>query len=271
MSQPEQASYVYAVTRPLPTGELGGVRGVGRHPVRLVEEDGLVAVVSTVPLNEFDEDALRANLEDLRWLEETARAHHSVVEALANTATTVPLRLATVYRNEDRVREVLRQDHAMFDAVLRRLSGRTEYSVKVYADPAERAAAVEAPPRPGPGETPGKAYLRRRREQREHQDDTWRVAADLCESTDTALTAWARARAQHRPQDSSLAGVPGENVMNLAYLVAAEDVEPFLAEARRLHDHAPAGTRVEVSGPWAPYSFASAEPSESREPDGDRV
>lgn len=263
MSLPEQASYVYAVARPLTTDGLNGLSGVGGHPVHVVGEDDLVAVVSTVPLNEFDEDALRANLEHLDWLEETARAHHAVVEVLSGAATTVPLRLATVYRDEGRVREVLRQDHAMFDAVLRRLSGRAEYSVKVYADPAERAAAA-TPPEPEPGESPGKAYLRKRREQRERQDDTWRVATDLCESTDTALGAWVEARAQHRPQDASLAGVPGENVMNLAYLVAAERVGPFLSQVRRLQEHAPAGTRVEVSGPWAPYSFASPEPDGGR-------
>ena len=39
----------------------------------------------------------RAALEDLDWLEETARAHHHVVDAVARTRPTAPVRLVTVY------------------------------------------------------------------------------------------------------------------------------------------------------------------------------
>ena len=257
MNPPDQARYVYAVTRPLPPERLNGIRGVGGLPIHVVTEDDLAAVVSAVPPHTFDEEALRAHLEDLRWLEETARAHHAVVEALMGQATAVPLRLATVYHDQDRVRQVLRRDHAMFDAVLRRLHERSEYGVKVYADPAERAAATTAPALPEPEESPGKAYLRKRRDQHRRQDDTLRVAADLCASLEPALDVWAEARFRHRPQSATLAEVPGENVLNLAYLVVAEHTAPFLAEVERLQEHAPPGTRVEVSGPFAPYSFAS--------------
>lgn len=259
MSESARASYVYAVARPFGPEPLEGVTGVGGYPVHLVVREDLAAVVSTVPLHEFDEDALKANLEDLRWLEEVARAHHGVVEVVARAAVAVPLRLATVYHSDDRVRTVLKDDYATFDRALRRLTGRLEFGVKIYADPKVRAAAPapEQQEAAEPDESPGKAYLRKRRVQRERRDDTWQAAAGLVDRTDAALREWAEARERHRPQDASLSGVAGENVLNAAYLVPEEHTESFLGTLERLRSDAPEGTRIDVSGPWAPYSFAS--------------
>jgi hypothetical protein len=264
MSEEPRAGYVYAVARPFDPAPLAGLEGVGGYPVHTVVVADLAAVVSTVPLHEFDEEALKANLEDLRWLEGVARAHNAVIDAVAQHAVVAPLRLATVYHGDDRVCEVLREGHDTFDAALRRLTGRLEFGVKVYADPSTRGTApADAPAAPAaPGESPGKAYLRRRREQRDRRDDTWRTAADLCDRVDAALREFADAREQHRPQDASLSGAAGENVLNAAYLVPAEHADSFLRAAERLRADAPEGTRVEVSGPWAPYSFASIDAGE---------
>lgn len=263
MSEPERASYAYAVARPLDPAALDGLSGVGGHPVHLVTQEDLVAVVSTVPLHEFDEDALKANLEDLRWLEDVARAHHEVIDTVAHHTVVLPLRLATVYHGDDRVRAVLQEGYAAFDRTLERLTGRLEFGVKVYADPSVRRAAAP-PPKTAKGESPGKAYLRKRREQRERRDDTWQVAAELVDRADAALREWAEACEQHRPQDASLSGVAGENVLNAAYLVPAEHAEDFLRTVERLRTEAPEGTRIDATGPWAPYSFASPEQSRER-------
>jgi hypothetical protein len=59
----------------------------------------------------------------------------------------------------------------------------------------------------------------------------------------------------HRLQDPRLSGVPGNNVLNAAYLVDAASIETFVALARSL-DGDLADARVEITGPWPPYSFA---------------
>ncbi|MFC7328735.1 GvpL/GvpF family gas vesicle protein [Marinactinospora rubrisoli] len=273
MSRSDRAGYVYALTRPFPADAVRELRGVGGHPVHLVAEDDLVAVASDVPLHEYDEDALKANLEDLDWLADVARAHNRVVDEVARHAVTLPLRLATVYRGDDRIREVLRTGRARFGAALDRLAGRVEWGVKVYADPAgARAPASAAPKGERESERPGQAYLRRRREQRQRHDDTWQHATELVGEVDGALRVLADARELHRPQPARLGGTRGENVLNAAYLVATERRRPFLDTVARLQDAAPEGTRVEVSGPWAPYSFASMadEPTGSEPADGPR-
>lgn len=252
----ENAVYVYGVSRDLPGEALAGVSGVAGAPVRIIEDDGLVAIVSPVSLDEFGEDALRRNLEDLRWLESTARAHHAVVDAAASHAVTVPLGLATVYRGEDRARSALRDRRAEFTRVLDRITGRTEWGVKVYAHLAEAAAE---PAEPAPADArPGTAYLRRRSAQRHTEEERRREILTVADRIDAELCGLAATRRLHRPQDPELSGERGWMILNAAYLVDDDLADEFRMSVARL-----AGTRPEVrlrlTGPWAPYSFATEE------------
>ncbi|MDT3400293.1 GvpL/GvpF family gas vesicle protein, partial [Streptomyces sp. B1866] len=147
-------SYSYAVTRADDglAEELGRVRGVAGAPVRVVGPEagpGLAVAVSPVPERDFDERALKARLEDLEWLEAVARAHHAVVEAIFARAVVLPLRLATIHRDDERVRAMLREREAEFGALLDRLAGHVEWGVKVYALPARRPARAPGAARGG--------------------------------------------------------------------------------------------------------------------------
>ncbi|MGV9787433.1 GvpL/GvpF family gas vesicle protein [Streptomyces sp. NPDC003435] len=258
-------TYVYGVTRADDTlpERVAALEGVVGAPVHLVSGgDGLVLVASSVPAEDFREEALRRRLEDLDWLTAVARAHHGVVEAVAAHATMLPLRLATVYLDDTRAREVLDSGREFFTDRLTRLSGHVEWGVKVYVDP---SAAPEAPTQPAEAElSPGRSYLRGRRQQQHHRDTVHQSAQRAAEGIEAAGRAYATERARHRVQQGTLAEAAGENVMNDAYLVPLERGEEFRAEVARAADGL-AGVRVEITGPWAPYSFAMApeEPEET--------
>ena len=65
--------YAYAITRGLDPTTVAEQSGIGGQPVRLVEREGLAVVVSEVDLEQFGEEGLRRNLEDLAWLEHMER------------------------------------------------------------------------------------------------------------------------------------------------------------------------------------------------------
>jgi hypothetical protein len=74
----------------------------------------------------------------------------------------------------------------------------------------------------------------------------------------TALAQVSVATRRLQPQDPRLTGHEGTMTLNGAYLVAVEDTDAFLARAEELrtaHDE----LRIEVNGPWPPYSFATLE------------
>jgi hypothetical protein len=233
------------------------IGGVGGAPVQVIEQGGLTAVVSPVSLAEFGEDALRHNLEDLGWLESTARAHHAVVDAAAASAATVPLGLATVYRSEDRVRKALRERSEEFTRALSRITGRTEWGVKAYAD-LNQAATSATTTEEVSAARPGTSYLRRRRVERHTEEEARREVLAIAEDIDAELCDIAATGRLHRPQDPQLSGERGWMILNAAYLVDDARADDFRAAVARLADLR-SEIRLQLTGPWAPYSFATEE------------
>ncbi|MFE9022560.1 GvpL/GvpF family gas vesicle protein [Streptomyces sp. NPDC007808] len=259
--------YVYAVCHPFRSPLQVQLSGVAGAPPKQLTHHGLVAVVSTVPESDFAEESLRRHLEDLDWLTATARAHQQVIDALTVVTTPLPLRLATVFRDDSGVRSMMEAREADFRRVLDRLEGRVEWGVKVYADvePAEPAEAADS------GATEEKAmsgrdYLRRRRSQTRAREDVWQRAAAFASRLHETLSAFAEDSRLHAPQNSALSRASGQNVLNAAYLVPRADSEEFVELVDREKDDAP-GIRVELTGPWAAYSF-TAEFAEERTEEG---
>ncbi|GAA2080207.1 GvpL/GvpF family gas vesicle protein [Streptomyces albiaxialis] len=244
--------YVYAVTRPfdepLPA-ELRGVDGTVPHTLL---HDGLQAVISLVPEADFAEEPLRAHLEDLDWLSGTARAHQAVVDALTRLTCPLPLRLGTVYRDDEGVRRMLADGGPRFRRTLDRLEGRVEWGVKVSTERPE-----EPPPEPSASApVSGRDYLRRRRSQVTARESALADAERLADALHAALARDAEDVRLHRPQNPKLSGASGRNLLNASYLVPGARSEAFLELLERLAASEP-DVRVEVTGPWAPYSFAA--------------
>ncbi|MFE6527216.1 GvpL/GvpF family gas vesicle protein [Streptomyces sp. NPDC057794] len=257
--------YAYAVLRRTPeaTAVAAQLRGLAGEPIHLVgpptATPPLAFAVGRVPSADYGDAPLRAHLDDLDRMESTVRSHHAVVSALAASgAAVLPLRLATVYRDEAEAREALDTRRAYFLSLLDRLTGHVELGVKIYATP--DITPPEAAPEPArdtvTGLGVGRAYLAIRRRRHRRNEEAWRAVVQAAARLTETAGALAVDRVAHTPERGSLAGsAPGTNMGNDAYLVPRERVDAFrtgvLAAARGVP-----GLRVEVTGPWAPYSFA---------------
>ncbi|MFF9123850.1 GvpL/GvpF family gas vesicle protein [Streptomyces sp. NPDC014889] len=246
--------YVYAVCRPLGAPLQAQLTGVAGAPAKQLNHHGLVAVVSEVPERDFAEEPLRAHLEDLDWLADTARAHQGVIDALTVVTTPLPLRFATVFRDDSAVRSMIeaREDHIR--RTLDRLEGRVEWGVKIYAETAQSQQAAQ----PASKAASGRDYLRQRRQQTRAGEDLWQKAEAFATRLHEQLSAFAEESRLHAPQNPTLSGAAGRNVLNAAYLVPRGDSEEFVELVDRTKDDVP-GLRVELTGPWAAYSFAGEE------------
>ncbi|MGR4878054.1 GvpL/GvpF family gas vesicle protein [Streptomyces sp. LARHCF249] len=278
MNTPGTLTYVYAVTRPTDRLHevLADLRGIGRAPARLLTPTGAALgsgpappafVASDVPARDFNETALKDHFEDLNWLEEVARTHHDVVQAVAAHAPVLPLRMATVYQDDHRARQALTDQHHTFTQRLDQLHAQTEYGVKIYLDPTTHGpqppTGAETPTAPQPPASPGKAYLEARRAQHHVREAVHRQAQQAAEAIEAIAARHTTQRVRHAPQRGALTG-PQENVLNDAYLIPDDQADQFrsaiAAAARRFPD-----VRIEVTGPWAPYSFAMP-PADAPEP-----
>lgn len=269
------AVWVYAVAHRIDDDWLDAVAGVDGGPVRAVTTAGLAAAITPVTLDEFGEEPLRNHLEDLSWLDATARAHHQVIEMIARHGPVVPMRLATVFHDDSSVADMLTHRRDGFAAVLHQVAGQVEWGVKVYAAGPQNApdGSVAGPAghaqraAPDVAASPGAAYLRRRREALSATEGNRRALLASADAVHVALGSQATA-AQLRPlQAPQLSGQAARMILNATYLVGQERTEAFAATADRIAGQHPA-VRLELTGPWPPYSFATVD---SLETAGDRT
>jgi hypothetical protein len=238
----------------------------GVHPAggtRRLERGRLTALVSSVPLAEFGEEALRENLNDLGWLERVARAHEAALEAALSTATIVPLRLCTIYRDERGVQRMLETEASGFEAALDLLAGRQEWGVKLLVDRVELERVVRAGnaevaemERELASSSGGGAYMMGRRVERQVREAADRALGELAEDVHARLQDWADGAVLNAPQNRDLSGHQGEMILNGAYLVEVEKVDGFRDLVAELHErHRGLGAQLELAGPWPPYNF----------------
>jgi hypothetical protein len=243
--------YVYGIVGGAPA--LDGVRGVdGSSPVFVVEQDGIGAIVSEVPLAEFGDTVLQQRLEELSWLEEKVRAHEHVLENATREAPVLPLRFGTVYRSLEPVRELLTERREQLVSKLEQLRGKREWGVKCTvdrerlleaaggSDAAVAALAAEAEAKPA-----GSAYFMRKRLERRVDEQAKTLAARLATDAHERLTGVADRAVRDEGallKSSYLVDHASEHAFREVLHEAAADYERY-------------GVRFELTGPWPPYSF----------------
>ena len=213
-----------------PDGEvdLSWLTGVGETKVRTAASCGLTVLVSDVSLADFGEAALRENLENLDWLDEVAQEHHYVIDAAARLFPLLPVRLATVYSGDDALRAALAERGAQLLEALRRVGGRVEWGVKAYAAPESTAAAVP---------------------------ESTAAAVSAAQAIHAELTVKANATRFHPAPSGQLSRARQPMLLNAAYLLDAAGGVSFTAAVAGQATAHPE-LRIELTGPWPPYSFA---------------
>jgi Gas vesicle synthesis protein GvpL/GvpF len=243
--------WLYAVTANGAAAVTGSPAGVGGEPVRVVRTAGLTAFVGHVDVLEFGAAALRRNLEELAWLDRTVRAHHAVIEAIAEGCPVVPMRLATIYATDEGVAEMMRQRATDLRWALSQIRARSEWGVKAFA---AQPTDPGLPCGPGRATGPGAAYLQRRRAQLAANESGRRAATAGAQAVHTELCRLSAAARLYPPQSPDLARQPARMVLNGAYLVANERAGEFAAAIADL-TATYRSVRLAVTGPWPAYSF----------------
>ncbi|HZU60588.1 MAG TPA: GvpL/GvpF family gas vesicle protein, partial [Solirubrobacteraceae bacterium] len=237
--------------------ELEGIEPGTR--VEAVVEGGLAALVSPVPLTEYGDERLRQHLEDIEWLERTARCHEAVLEQVMERASIVPLRLCTLYHDRDGIRRMLLQHAEGLAGSLAAVEGTAEWGVKVFleAEPGGPAASVQAAEQPERPAT-GTGYLAQRQQERQAARLRDEISQECVEEVHGVMCDLARDARLNAVQRPEAHGREGEMLLNGAYLVDREQESGLSSAVAQLQSRWSArGFAVELTGPWPPYNFVS--------------
>lgn len=215
------------------------ITGVDERPVRSIGCGSLAILASPI-----DPSA--------SWIHaptvETVLAFKSVVDRAFDVGPVIPLRFGTVVDSPSRALAVVSKKQSRYQALLEDLEGKAEVGLRLSmasrgAERGEAGGKRDADKVPGAGDRPGTSYLlsRRRRLHRARQRVERAVAPfrDGLASLTVAMTASA-------PED---AGAP----VSVAFLILRTQEAAFRSRVKAIT--APDVDRVDVVGPWPPYSF----------------
>jgi len=257
--------YVYGV---VDRTELAGLPEDGvaaGYPVTLLPYRDLAAVVSAVPLAEWGEEPLKANLGNMAWLEASVRSHQAVLDTVLPLASLIPMKFATVYLAPAGVEAFLTEHYAAFLALLGELRGRQEWGLKLYCDDALLAARIaEISPEVArlraeiASKPKGAAYLLARKLQEVSDQEGERIEMAVADRTHTALSRCSAAAGLNPLQSSEITGRSERMLLNAAYLVDVTAFDAFQsALAEVAAGYSSHGFQFELSGPWPAYNFAA--------------
>ncbi|MBV8719356.1 MAG: GvpL/GvpF family gas vesicle protein [Chloroflexi bacterium] len=246
--------YLYAV---LPHTLDGPVQGIDASLVRWINAERLAAAVSDVPADDFEEEPLNTNVRNMAWLAPRAVAHQDVNERLFEASEAiVPLAFGTVFRDDDRVRQLLSEKAKQLQTQLARVRGCAEWVVALHAlhDPDVNAAAeVRELQGQIAASTPGRAHLLRRQLATAERDAARRLRTDAAAQVLEGLRV-ATVEVFEEPLPSDTVERP---LLRASVLVRRDAEATFMDEVERLRARWPEPTyRLLLTGPWPPYRFA---------------
>jgi len=252
--------YVYGIVPAAagPAVEPADIAGIDGAPVRALVDGPFAAACSEVDDTEYGESSLNERVRDLDWLAPRAAAHQAVNSRLLEIAGVVlPLSFGALYRDDARVKEMLREDAPARRARLDALAGRAEWVVTVLRDAGSAAGAADelrALDDEIASSAPGKGYLLEKRRTTVASEAASRADADAAEQALGALIRVAE-RSYREPVAKGGADIVVLRVSLLAPRAKSGVVDGAIAAVTR--DLDPLGYRVRSTGPWPAYRFGS--------------
>jgi len=249
--------YVYGIARAGDAARIAsaGLSGIDEGAVGCVVEGALLAAASDVDEGQYGEATLNENVRNLEWLAARAAQHQAVNGHLLELLGTVlPVSFGAIYRDDERVREMLREDAADRGAQLAALAGRAEWIVTVARDsdaPVDDAdvRALDAEIAASP---PGRAFLLDKQ-----RGTTLSRTAQRRDNEAAAAALSGLESVAERMYREPVATGGTDTVALRASILVARDREGALVNAIRdlERELAERGYRVRASGPWPAYRF----------------
>ena len=251
---PSKALYLYGVSRLLSGAAARGTstRGTpaplqsvgvdGIHPVLPVICDRFICWVSVVDAAAFA-NALGHNLENLEWLALHSVRHQEVVGEIAAATAVVPARFGTVFSGEAALLRNIQERNTALVKVFKKITAADEWGVKVFVE------RQPAPPAMAEVKS-GSDYLRQKAARLKKRPE--RNDAELRQLA-TQLAKVARASAP----SGKVSGAQADLLWQATFLLPRTRRKQWDQLLRKFVQRWEGARRIEVNGPWPPYSFVS--------------
>jgi hypothetical protein len=212
-------------------------------------------VVSDVSEERFSQEAVDKNVQDMQWLIEHAPLHENIVMDIIKKTTIVPLKFCTIFKNEKRVEEMLKEKYGSLKENLDRLTGKEEMSLKVFANAqiigreiTKESPEIQKLKEEKATKTPGVAYFVQQKidvllKDKIQQQITRAIKELYYETAKHAVDVTKNPVLKEK-----------DMVLNAAFLVDKNHIKEFIQETNIIKEKYPS-LQIRITGPFAPYNF----------------
>jgi len=261
-----QGLYLYCLARlsrlsPLP---LLGPGVDGQNSIAVATYQDLVAIWSPVLLADFSGPEAEERMQDLTWIGPRVIRHQEVVTGVMRHSPVLPVRFGTIFASLANLEKVLQRHADTIAGFLERLTDQEEWAVKGMLDRpgaknklfclklAREAESLEAL-------SPGKRYFEEQRLRAAGDQELQQWLHKVCREVWTDLRDYTAGIQERRLLSRKTTGSDQDMVWNWALLIPRQAVGGFQTRIQDINaQYADCGLRVEVAGPWPPYSFCPA-------------
>ena len=260
--------YLYGITPSIKIKKLtnkGGGKSIGRGKAFYIFYRDIEAIVSEVSLKEFgSKEIQRRAAEDLEWIKDKALLHEKVIETALNSRDLViPMKFGTIFKDRKSLVSSLKKDYLKFKNLFKNLSGKAEFSMKVYAiyklledeikksSPIIQSKLEEIKSLPA-----GRQYFL----EEEINEMVKKEAKNSINNYFSLFLEKLKGLTEEMKDNKLLAKELTQRkepmVFNGAFLIKKEKVGGWQKEIQNLRDeYEKIGFIFESSGPWPPYNF----------------
>lgn len=261
--------YVYAF---VPTAEY---HEAPMEPVEGMEPDNsidffvqeeITAVICQVPESEFAEEQLQKNVENMKWLQNKAFHHHTIMNHLHDRYTTIPLKFGTIFEKRSSLAAMMEDYKESIISKFSTLAGKEEWNVKVYADQQlfieavvqdseeirEKEAEIEALPA-------GRRFFEKKKMKEFVEGKADDHIEQHCTSFHEELKAKSEGTEIKKNWERKVTDREKDMAWNAVYLIESKDREAFIQfieDRQGQEEAAGTGLDLECTGPWPSFHFS---------------
>jgi len=223
----------------------------------------MAAIVSEVPWGAFNGPEAERRMGELAWMSQIGKSHEAVIEAVMRQCSVVPAALASLLTDEDEVKAYLAENFEKLDALLDYFENREEWVVRVlYERPPDFGDMRTVMPGlrlvTPPGQTRPLAIPQSLHNNGGEQQ-VIAAAHEMCHRLRLRSSGFSMRQLAYQTPSADPVLVVG----NWAFLVNRAAEDDFKAVLRSAaEDYGGLGFEIRVSGPWPPFSFALAPPTQ---------
>lgn len=226
-------------------------RSPGFGPVRGISEGDVHALVTTVPLAEWEPERMATR----EAVADAARRHQEVLQQLLDHCTPLPMRLGTILQDDERVRQFLRRARPQLMQAMELLRGRQEWGIQLAVDRTALARHVRGQStelrsledRMGDAAEGTRFMLEKRRD---------RLLTRLVDEQAETLAGFVRRELERTAARCTALSSRADCALNDSLLVDTVNTENLAAQVQSLDARIGDLGAIRLTGPWPPYSFA---------------